>query len=95
MIHSPKHDRTTDHTAQKATADLAKHQARVQAGEATRQACPVPGAVLSSWQPPASYGRIIDRTPTRINGIPAEGLWFEKHRVPVIRLTVKLHGIDE
>jgi hypothetical protein len=93
-ILTPKYANTSAHQAATATAELAKYREKVQADEVHRKACPVPGAVLSSWQPPAEYGRIVDRTPTRIRGIPAEALWFEKQRVPVIRLTVKLHGID-
>jgi hypothetical protein len=76
-ILTPKHEGAYGHTAEKAVSDFDKWQRKHQEAEAQRKACPVPGAVLSSWQPPAEYGAIIER-----------------QRVPVIRLTIKLHGID-
>ena len=91
-IYTPRHDNTSAHQAQKASDDLTRYQRKVQADEASRQACPVPGAVLSSWQPPTSWGRIIERVPTRVRGIPAEMLRFANGQF-VCRLVAVLHGL--
>jgi len=93
-VYTPRHDNVSGHQAQTASDDLARHQRAVQKAEAQHKASPVPGTVASSWVAPPEYGRLIDRTPTRVNGVPCEALWFSKHRVPVIRRTIKLHGID-
>jgi hypothetical protein len=94
MIYTPRHIGTvSEHQAQQMTADLARHQAHVQADQAQQKADPLgDGTKLADWEPPASFGRILERIPTRVRGISAECLRFANGRW-VYRLTVVLHGI--
>jgi hypothetical protein len=92
---TPCHDNTSEHQAGTATADLQKHQRKVLADEAKRQADPLgDGTKLASWQAPAAWGAITERVPCRRRGIPAERLRYANHDDWVYRLTVRLHGFD-
>lgn len=93
-ILTPTHANTSANQAATATADLAKHQARVQLAEVQRQADPLGGIKLHTWTAPPDYGRCIESVATRRNGIPCVAMRWEKHRAFVYVATVPIHGIE-
>jgi hypothetical protein len=95
MIHTPKRDNAMGAAQVASTAGdtFAAWQKRGQDAEERRKADPLgDGTKLAGWQPPASWGRIIERVPTRVRGIPAEMLRFANGQF-VCRLVAVLHGL--
>lgn len=93
MILRPTHTGTSEHQAQKASDDLARHQARVRQAEDKRRNDPLgDNTKLADWQAPSSWGEPVERVPCRRRGIPGEMLRFANGEF-VYRLVVVLHGI--